>query len=159
MKSLTKAWPGGSCGPYAASLSRDTARAMSEENVERAHRAFDAFNRRDLDAFLDLMDPEVETVTDLASVEGRPYRGHDGVRDWWRDLFAVFPDFHIEILEARDRGHFVIAHARRHGHGLDSGAPVEETVWQASEWRHGRVLWWQIFASEAEALEAAGLSE
>jgi hypothetical protein len=31
---------------------RDTERAMSQENVERLYRAYDAFNRRDLDAYL-----------------------------------------------------------------------------------------------------------
>jgi hypothetical protein len=53
----------------------------------------------------------------------------------------------------------VIAHIQRHGHGLDSGTPFEETLWQASRWRQGRVVWWQTFQSEAEALEAAGLEE
>ena len=48
---------------------------------------------------------------------------------------------------------------RRHGHGLDSGTPFDDTPWQASEWRDGKVVWWQTFASEAEALEAAGLEE
>ena len=32
---------------------------MSQENVEVARQAYDAVNRRDLDAFLELMDPEV----------------------------------------------------------------------------------------------------
>jgi hypothetical protein len=32
---------------------------MSEENVELAHRAFDAFNRRDFDAFLTFMDADL----------------------------------------------------------------------------------------------------
>jgi ketosteroid isomerase-like protein len=77
---------------------------MSRENVERAHRAFDALNRRDLDAFLKLMNPEVETNSTIGPMEGHSYRGHHGVRDWWRDLFAVFPDFRAEILEARDPG-------------------------------------------------------
>ncbi len=93
------------------------------------------------------------------SVEGRPYRGHDGVRDWWRDLFAIFPDFNVEILEARGAGDFVIGLVRRRAHGLDSGAPVEETLWQTSEGRHGRVIRSQMFETEAEALEAVGLSE
>jgi ketosteroid isomerase-like protein len=132
---------------------------MSQENVELVHRAFNAFNRRDLDAFLKLQDPEVETVTQLVSVEAHTYHGHDGVRDWWRDLFAIFPDFSAEILDTRDLGEFVIAHVRRHGQGLDSGTPFEDTLWQASEWRHGKVVWWQMFESEAEALEAAGLRE
>jgi ketosteroid isomerase-like protein len=132
---------------------------MSQENVELVRRALDAFNRRDVAALLELTDSEVETVTDLVSVEGHPYRGHSGVRDWFRDLLAVFPDFHAEILEARDHGDFVIALVRRSAHGLDSGTPIEENVWQASEWRNGKVLWWKVFATEAEALEAAGLQE
>ena len=33
-------------------LSRDTARAMSDENMEIARRCFDAWTRDDLDAFL-----------------------------------------------------------------------------------------------------------
>ena len=33
---------------------------MSEENVRLVYEVIDAFNRRDLDAYLALMDPEVE---------------------------------------------------------------------------------------------------
>ena len=138
----------------------DTAWAMSQENVEAFKRGADAYNRRDLDAFLTVCDPEVEIITRLIPLEGGDsYKGHDGVRDWWRDLFAIFPDFSAEILEARDLGDFVIALVRVRGHGLDSGTPFEETLWQAGEFCHGRVVWWQTFESEAEALEAAELSE
>ena len=76
---------------------------MSEENLERTRRAFDAFNRRDLDTFLALTDTNVEFATRYMEVEGDPhYRGHDGVRQWWRDLLAIFPDFSVEVLELRD---------------------------------------------------------
>lgn len=34
---------------------------MSAQNVELLHQAIDAFNRRDLEAFLALMDPGVES--------------------------------------------------------------------------------------------------
>ena len=33
---------------------------MSQENVETVRRVFDAFNRRDIAAFLELLDPDVE---------------------------------------------------------------------------------------------------
>jgi len=33
---------------------------MSQENVELHHRTFDAFNRRDLEAFLARCDPDLE---------------------------------------------------------------------------------------------------
>jgi ketosteroid isomerase-like protein len=56
---------------------------MSQENVELLHRAYDAFNRRDLDALLALCDPDVEFISYTMQVErGDPYRGHDGVRSW-----------------------------------------------------------------------------
>ena len=136
---------------------------MSQENVDGFLESVEAFNRRDLDAFLAHMDPEVEFVVRLMEMEGRLYlRGHDGTREWWRGMFAVFPDFKIEVLEARDLGDSVIAALRMHGHGVDSGVPFEEAVWQAIKARDGKATWWQTFRSEAEALEAleaAGLSE
>ena len=39
---------------------RDTAQAMSQENVETVRRAYEAWNADDLDAFLAELDPEVE---------------------------------------------------------------------------------------------------
>jgi ketosteroid isomerase-like protein len=133
---------------------------MSQENVERAYRGYDAFNRRDLDSFLGLMDPEVEFTTRFSKMEGAPqYRGHDGIREWWNDLVGIFPDLSFEVLEVRDLGDLLIAALHTRGHGVDSDTPFEETVWGAGEWRDGKVVWWQTFGSEGEALEAAGLRE
>jgi hypothetical protein len=47
--------------------------AMSQENVERLYRAYDAFNRRDLDAYLGLIDPEVELTPRIMELEGGSY--------------------------------------------------------------------------------------
>ena len=43
---------------------------MSQENVALAHRASDAFNRRDLDAFLALADRDVEAYSRIAELQG-----------------------------------------------------------------------------------------
>ena len=76
---------------------------MSQENVELTYRAADAFNRRDLNAFLALADPDAEFTSRIVEVEsGASPRGHDGVRRWWKDIFDVFPDFRSEIEEIRD---------------------------------------------------------
>ncbi len=125
------------------------------ENVERGRRAYAALNRRDLDAFLEFMDPEVEINTRLATMEGRSYHGLDGTRDWWRDMLAVFPDFSVELLEVHDYEAFLIVHVQARGHGADSGAPFGMKFWQAVEMRRDKVAWWQMFSSEREALEAA----
>jgi hypothetical protein len=42
-------------------------------------------------------------------------------------------------------------------HGDERPAPLEESVWQVAEWRDGRVVRWEIFESERDALRAAGL--
>ena len=60
---------------------------MSQENVELARRAYDAFNRRDLDAFLAIADEEVEAESRLGAVEGG-YHGHEGLRRWWNDFLG-----------------------------------------------------------------------
>jgi ketosteroid isomerase-like protein len=131
---------------------------MSQENVERVHRGFDAFNRRDLDAFLALCDPEIEIVTRFAVERGGSYRGHEGVRAWWDDLLRVFPDFNIELVEVRDLGDVTVGSGRIRGRGVGSEVPFEERVWAAGKWRDGKLVWWQNCGSEAEALETAGLS-
>jgi ketosteroid isomerase-like protein len=133
---------------------------MSQENVELAHRAYDAFSRRDLAAFLAFIDPEVEFTARNVEMEGDPYsRGDDGIREWCRDLFAVFPDYKVEVLEVRDLGDSAIVALRARAHGLESDAPVDEALWHVHKLRDGNVTRWQPFRSEAEALEAAGLSE
>ena len=133
---------------------------MSQQNVELHHRANDAFNRRDLDAFIGLTDAEVEfTSRNLELEGGGPHRGHEGVRTWWENLLAISPDFTGEVEEVRDLGEVTVARVRTHGHGIASDAPMEETVWQVVEWRRGKVIWSRNVPSEADALEAAGLRE
>ena len=132
---------------------------MSQENVELHYRANDAFNRRDLGAYLALMDPEVEFTPYEVSVQGgEPYRGHAGVRSWWEESFAVFPDLRAELYEVRDLGDRTFTHGRIRGQGAGSGASIERALWVAAEWRDNRAVWWHTFESEAETLAAAGRS-
>jgi ketosteroid isomerase-like protein len=131
---------------------------MSQENVELMREVFDAFNRRDLDGVLALMDDGVEANSRLAPMEGG-YRGHEGIRRWWENLLDVFPDFTIEVVEMRDLRKVTIGVLRNRGHGGGSDTPIEEMLWLVASWRRGRCASWSACQTEAEALEAAGLSE
>jgi ketosteroid isomerase-like protein len=132
---------------------------MSQENVERVSQAMDAFNRRDLDAFLALADPSVEFTPYVVGLEGT-YHGHDGVRQWWRDLFAVFPDWGGEPVEVRDLGDRTLTALRIGGHGDESGTPVTQLFWQLAEWSNdGKIVRVTHYGTKPEALEAVGLSE
>jgi ketosteroid isomerase-like protein len=131
---------------------------MSQEHVELAHQAYDALNRRDLDAFLALMDADVEAASLLVAIEGG-YHGHAGIRRWWESLLDAFPDFAVEIVEVRDVGDLTLATVRTSGHGSDTDTPFEMPLWQVIRWRSGKCVGWRSYGIRAEALEAAGLRE
>ena len=133
---------------------------MSQENVDQVYRSADALNRRDIDGALAFTDPDVEFIPRLLEVDGGDsYRGHDGLRRWWNDLFTVFPDFRSEVEEVRDIGDVTVARVRMSGQGLESDAPTGQTSWVVTEWRNRKAIRSRVFQSEAEALEAAGLQE
>jgi hypothetical protein len=51
---------------------------MSQENVDRMLELLDAFNRRDLDAFVALAHDQIEVESRLVAMEGG-YHGHEGL--------------------------------------------------------------------------------
>jgi ketosteroid isomerase-like protein len=132
---------------------------MSEANVDAYQRVIAALERRDLDAILALFHAEAEFAPRTAAMEGGPYRGHDGIRSWWESMFSAYSDYVSDTEEVRVLGAVTVARACLRGHGKGSGVPLEQTQWHVAEWRDGLILRCRSFASEAEALEAAGLSE
>jgi ketosteroid isomerase-like protein len=140
-----------------SALARDTARAMSEENVERLKATFEAFNREDFDAATEIAHPEIEFVR----AAGQPsVRGADALRAWMNP--DAFEKQTQEPLGFRVNGNKVLVHQHSKMRGAGSGIDLEGeawTVWTFDE--DGRVVRIEAFlAHEGEqAVEAAGLSE
>ena len=131
---------------------------MSQENVDALREALEAYNRHDLGAFLALMHDDVEAHPRMAGVEG-VYRGHDGIRRWWASARDAFPDFSTDVFEVRDLGDLTLAELRNRGRGAAGGTPVEQESWHVAQWHDRKVVWWGAYATEAQALEAAGAGE
>jgi ketosteroid isomerase-like protein len=135
---------------------------MSEENVEAFRRALEAYNRRDIDAFLEAFDPMVEIhplTLAMFGGEGTVYRGHEGIRQFVRDVDEVLPRLQVEPLEIRDLGERIVANGRLHAWGRASGAEVESPVGWLIEFRAGSVIRMTDYLDPKDALEAAGLRE
>jgi len=126
---------------------------MSQENLEVTRRAYAALQRDDIDAFLAYVHPDAEWHSLVLEMEGT-FHGHDGVREWWSSLRAVFPDWAPSLVETRDLGEHVLAHASATASARESGVGIDENFWQAVELRDGLVVWYAAFRTEAEALEA-----
>jgi ketosteroid isomerase-like protein len=122
-----------------------------------ADAVYAAINAADLDAFVALAHKNVEFTSMVAEAEGTTFRGHDGVRAWWETIRGAFEDVRWELLDFQGSGDRAVSHIRMAG--TLSGVPVEQTMWQAVKLREGKLSWWASYRTEAEALEAVGLSE
>jgi ketosteroid isomerase-like protein len=112
---------------------------MSQENVERVRRAMDAWNREDLDQLIPLSDPDVEFVSIFAGMEGRTYRGYDGLRQYFADMKDAWAEFHRDIEAVRDAGgDQVVVFFRLWGTARASGVRVDERVTTVFRLRQGR---------------------
>ena len=142
---------------YAAT--RDTAWAMSQENVEIVRRGFEAWKSRDLSELPDVTHPDF--VLDLSRNVFNPdlYRGVDGIRLFFERVDEMWDELEVspeEIIDAEDR---VVVATRLKGTGRD-GVQVEMLVFQVWEFREGKVVRLTGgFRDRAEALKAAGLEE
>jgi ketosteroid isomerase-like protein len=136
---------------------------MSQENVEVALKGVDAINRRDLDAFIACVHPDVVWEVD---VEVSPffrgiYRGRAEMREWFEQSFLeVWESFHVdveEITEASDGRVFLEMFATARGRG--SGVETEVRAWSVLWFADGKVARRKLFGTRDDALEAAGLRE
>jgi ketosteroid isomerase-like protein len=143
-------------GPHTAA--RDTAWAMSTENVEAVLRAYAAFSEGDLTSVLQHFDPEVVSYT-AAPLDPAEYRGHEGFLEWCDNWLSAFDEFAMEVESHVDTGEAVVLRARQRATGATSGVPVERTFWFVHVFSGGRIARIGIHANEEQALEAVGLSE
>jgi ketosteroid isomerase-like protein len=133
---------------------------MSQENVEAVRRAFDAFDRGDIEAVLEELDPEVEwhpLFQVLLGGEAAVYGGHEGFREFQRETNEAFAEqLQVELSELRDLGEQVIAIGRVRGRGRESGAQTETSVVWLIEARNGKAIRVHEYLDPKDALEAAG---
>ena len=135
---------------------------MSQENVEAFKRGVEAYNRRDAEALVEGLDPEVEwhpALLVMLGGETTVYRGHEGVRALLRDIDDTLSDIHVEFSDIRDRGDQVVATGRIRTRGKASGAATEAPLGYVADFRDGKVTRIRTFLDPMEALEAAGPSE
>ncbi len=134
---------------------------MSEENVELVRELTEAFNRRDLDAVVALLSPDVvwEVNPDVPGAR-EVYRGRAEVREWNEELFDLAESSHVQLDEVTDLSDGrVFTAVLLTGRGKGSGLPLELRFWQVLSVAEGKIASRQVFMDRDEALEAAGLRE
>jgi ketosteroid isomerase-like protein len=132
---------------------------MSRENLDLVRRCFECFAESDWEGVRECFDPDVEIIEPDNMPGALSYRGYVGLVDAYEHWAGQWDAFSVEVERLTDVGERVVVLARHRGRGRKSGIAVEGTVGYVYTVRRGKFVRWQIFPTEAEALEAAGLRE
>ena len=122
--------------------------ATSEE-VEIVRAIYDAFARRDIEAALAHVDPDMTFAPEgTARLLGRtePYRGHDGLREYFADVERTWTELTLHATDVRATGGGVVVFGHVEG-TIDGQAYSSDALWT-----------WQIRGGKAVSARATPLN-
>jgi ketosteroid isomerase-like protein len=132
---------------------------VSGQNVELHRRANEAFNSRDLEAYIAHCDPDIELHSAVTVPGGAVYHGHDGVRRWYRDIADAFGnEIRVEPEAFFDLGEHTLSFHVLHGRGQQSGADVATPAAHLCRWRDARIVYFKGYVQREDAFEELGVS-
>ena len=127
---------------------------MIATDIEVVKATFAAFADRDLETVLSLAHPDIEFSAVTGEQAGRtePYRGHDGLRQYFRDVAAQWEELRLTPREFRAEGDLVLVTGRV------SARSRSRTISGSTGWiwrvRGGKVVYGKVYASAADAIAA-----
>jgi ketosteroid isomerase-like protein len=133
---------------------------MSRPNVAAAKRIYEARNRGDVDAVLAECHPGVTWHPHLATLGGKPIRGHAEVRTYMASLQEDWIGFRHEPEEFIDAGgDTVVALLTTYARGRGSGVDVVVPVAHVLTFQDGKCTGYVSYHDREQALRVAGLTE
>jgi ketosteroid isomerase-like protein len=140
-------------------LSRDTARVISQLNVDKTREFIAAYNSRDFATAVKHFHPEVEWVLP-ALQDSDSCTGPEEIIGFWEEIDETMEELQLRPQEFRDAGDLVAVKLRHYGKGKGSGLVIDEELYhQVSTFRDGVMVRIEYFTSWDQALEAARLRD
>jgi SnoaL-like domain len=113
----------------------------------------EAWNSATAGPIIAITDPEVEVHAVTLGIEGRHYTGHDGVRQWMRDLRERFnARSHAEVIETLAEDAVLVRGTTFVGDGF--GGQEEQRFALVVHLKGGKARWIGTFFSAADAKAA-----
>jgi uncharacterized protein len=134
---------------------------VSQTNIELVQSAFDAWNRRDLEAFAGHAAEDVAWVEVAGRPEGVPTErlGRDRMRRSLEALFDVWDSYHVEVERIEEAGDRVVAVVREVGRGRASGVEIDGRWGYLITVEKGYIVRIEAYRDAAVALGLAGLGQ
>jgi ketosteroid isomerase-like protein len=132
---------------------------LEEQNVATVRRLFDAFEAGDIDAALELADPDCELFVPTAerANRGGSYRGHAGIRRYFQDVSRVWEELRIVPQSFRAVGDHVLVTGRVYARG-EEGLVVDSPAQWVWRMKGGKAVWGCVYEDREEALKTLGIA-
>ena len=131
---------------------------MTETAGEAAAYGFAvAITSGDREGALAVCHPDIEFLS-MLDIGGRSYLGHDGVREYFRDIESAWAEWSVEVervVQGAD-GRVVIV-MTMHARGQESGLALAERTAHIWTVRDGLLLRNELYREPEEALRALGV--
>lgn len=119
-------------------------------------KGFDALNRRDVEAFLEVCHPDCELQPFLrARDDDVPYRSSDGIRQWFMATDAAFDRVMHDVIDVREANGALVALGTLSYRGKISGVEVTSPVGWLLEFRDGLIARGRTYIEPERALDEA----
>jgi ketosteroid isomerase-like protein len=133
---------------------------LKNNHTTVARAVFDAFNRRDVEAGVALVDEEIVFIAPTAEIanEGRPYVGHEGMRKYYADVAAFWKELEVTPTDIREVDDAVLVLGRVYGRG--EGGYIQDSPAQwVMRFRGDLVSWIHVYTNRTAAFAEVGLEE
>lgn len=133
--------------------------AEVERNISALRDAYAAFNRGDIDAAVQSLDPQIEWSEPVEFAAGGTYHGRDGARQYLAQSRAAWAEVVSEPVQfiPADNRIVVFVHARVRS--KDSNEWQEVDLADVYTFREGKAIAMRAFADRREALRWAGVEK
>jgi ketosteroid isomerase-like protein len=125
--------------------------------LERVRAAYAAYARGDIEATLEAVHPEVELHTPFAATQGMVLRGHDGYRQWFRELDETWDEWRAEPVRYIQDGERVAVVAQFYARARASGVVFDQPLLMAWRFEDGLARRLDVYLHVNEGLQALGL--
>jgi ketosteroid isomerase-like protein len=134
---------------------------LTDTNVEVARRVLEAFDRREIDVFLQNMDPDVSFFAQTAVFAGHGdqlYRGHEGIHAYFHDVARTWEELSINPHEFREGDNGCVGVIGAAAGRLRSGDAIDVPAGWAFRFRDGKIVWARVYKDPNDALADVGLA-
>ena len=130
---------------------------MAPETIDIARRALSLLSDRDFEELIAMTDPAVKWHSFFAELgKGGLYRGHEGMREYARDLQDAWEIVRVEVDDALAVGETALLVGRIHYRGKTSGVETKDPAGWTLSFRNGKVVQFRAFRDPERALQNIG---